>query len=106
MTATHAIEQVEGVRQEITEMEAAVAAAVEAAVEAAKTAEKPAVPDPWGIGGNPIEIGRVFTREEWTKLNDKEQCRQRCAGAPGLYAYGYCQREAGHGPELNHFVAN
>lgn len=105
MTATQAIEHVEEVRQEITEMEAAVAAAVEAAVEAAK-AEKPAVPDPWGIGGNPIEIGRTFTRQEWTKIQNMDQCRQRCAGAPGLYAYGYCQRELGHGPELNHFVAN
>lgn len=93
-------------QQEITveDLEAAVAAAVQA-VQATPT-EAPAVPDPWGIGGTPIEIGRTFTREEWNKIEHHNQCRQRCAGAPGLYNYGYCQRETGHGPELAHFVAN
>lgn len=102
MTATTTMTEAAGTA--VADLEAAVAAAV-AAVKDAGVAV-PDVVDPWGIGGAPIEIGRQFTRDEWDKINRQDQCRQRCAGAPGLYGYGYCQRELGHGPELNHFVAN
>lgn len=102
MTAAQTMDQT----QQVADLEAAVAAAVEAAAEAAKNAEAPTVYDPWGIGGQPIEVGRQFTGDEWRQIVNMNRCGQRCAGAPGLYGYGYCQRDHGHGPELNHFVAN
>lgn len=84
----------------VEELEAAVAAAVAATA----PVEEPKVRDPWGIGGQPVEIGRTFSPDEWRTIINAEQCRQRCAGAPGVGGYGYCVREAGHSPELPHFV--
>lgn len=84
--------------------------AVEAAVQQALAAQATLdqtdrVVDPWGVGGEPIEIGRVFTRDEMNRIENQTQCHQRCAGAPGVGGYGYCQREHGHDPKLKHFVA-
>lgn len=94
----------------IDEVNAAVLAAVTAAATTQAGTEAPVqgVHDNWGEAGLPVHVGQILTQTKYTELlrshNTVGACHQRCAGAPGVGGYGYCVRETGHDPKLQHFV--
>lgn len=74
--------------------------------------EPPKVVDPLGTDGQVVKTGDILTADQVLLLAPRDRygedrrsgCAQRCAGAPKIGGYGYCQRRGAHGPELPHLV--